>query len=347
MRTKNQISQSANVSKKGGNTNINQNKIIIEMPKPIQRRQYAPRKKSISQAEQELQNLENQDAGYRMGNPINVSVVQPPTINPSVFGYSHLPVGRETQVIPAPPEYNPPPPEYTPPIDGPAEAVAATGKRRGRPVGSRNRPLPMAIGQALQTAETAEPEGYYSEVGGLGLSTKYSENPLAFKTNYGKGFNEGDYRSDFEQRRMQQAQQDFSDSGGKAEPSKPPFKVKKIPKLTIESESEYEIPTRIIKRIATKKNPKVSEDIIPPPTPPTQPSPPSSPRLSLVKPTTPEPQKAARVSKLKQPSPSSQKLSSVKPAAPEPTKEQKAAEKAARISQIKQKRTLRGMPFNA
>jgi len=327
MRTKNQISQTASVSKKGGNTNINQNKIIIEMPKPVQRRQYKPRKKSIAEAEQELQNLENQDAGYSMGNPINVSVVQPPTINPSVFGYSHLPVGTHTEVIPAPPEYNPPPEE---PI------TEARGKRKGRPIGSKNRARQAIQAEAVASG-LAKAEGYYTDVGGF--SPRYTENPLLFEKIYGQGFNQGGYRSDFEERRIQQARQDYEESGGgKAGSSgeyvqspndlllaklkaKREASVTKTPRLNYSSGSEFEInlPPKVYKPVKKKnKAPTklIIEDEIPPPT------------LAA------EPTLAGETV-------------FIKPAAPELTKEQRKAEKEAKKSQIEQKKALRGLAFNA
>jgi hypothetical protein len=281
MRTKNQISQSASVSKKGSNTNINQNKIIIEMPKQPQRRQYAPRKKSIAEAEQELKNLENQDAGYSMGNPINVSVVQPPTINPSVYGYSHLPIERPTEVIPSPPEY------FTEePITAPV-TEAPTRRKGGRPLGSKNRPRQSGIIAEPVSAGYAKAEGYYTDVGGY----PYTENPLAFEKIYGQGFNQPGYRSDFEERRIEQAKQDLLDSGGGKAGSeyiqtpndlllaklkaKREGSISKTPKLIYSSGSDIEIPTRFYKPVIKKKSTKakkliIEKDIIPPATSPAE-----------------------------------------------------------------------------
>ncbi len=68
------------------NVNTNINNIKIEIPK---QKQYKPRTKSIATAEEELQNLENQDAGYRsLPHTSNI------TINPSVYGYSQMPINR-------------------------------------------------------------------------------------------------------------------------------------------------------------------------------------------------------------------------------------------------------------
>ena len=163
MRIKNtRTEQKSSVSQKGGNTNINQNKIIIEMPK---QRQYKPKQKSISQAEQELQNLENQDASY-MAHPINVSVVQPPTINPSLYGYSHLPIQREViessrgETMISPPETVAPPPVEEAPIEVPK-------KRGGRVKGVKNKPKQIAIAEPASI-----PTGYYTDVKG-GYDTGY------------------------------------------------------------------------------------------------------------------------------------------------------------------------------
>lgn len=131
------------------NVNTNINNIKIEIPK---QKQYRPRQKSVSQAEEELQKLENADANYRMGNPINVSVVQPPTINPSVFGFTNIPVQREItetskgEAISKPVEV---PPVEVPPVEAPpmeeAPVEEPTKKRGGRPRGSKNAPK-VAVG---------------------------------------------------------------------------------------------------------------------------------------------------------------------------------------------------------
>lgn len=176
MRTKNtRTEQKSSVSQKGGNTNINQNKIIIEMPK---QRSSVPRKKSIGKAEEELQNLENQDASY-MAHPINVSVVQPPTVNPSVYGYSHLPIQREItessrgETMIAPPEtitepVSPPPVEEAP--------IEAPKRRGGRQKGVKNRPKEIAIAEPASI-----PTGYYTNVKGgyeSGYESGYFAEPI-------------------------------------------------------------------------------------------------------------------------------------------------------------------------
>lgn len=69
------------------NTNTNINRININIPKPKQPRVTS---KSVSKAEQELQNLERQDMQY---------VSQAPTqhVNPSIFGFNTTPIQTPMQ----------------------------------------------------------------------------------------------------------------------------------------------------------------------------------------------------------------------------------------------------------
>jgi len=103
------------------NVNTNINNIKIEIPK---QKQYRPKTKSIATAEEELNQLEQADAGYNaMPHTSNI------TINPSVYGYSHLPIQRDiTQTsaeenMMAPPEPVSPmpvaPPMEAPPMEAP------------------------------------------------------------------------------------------------------------------------------------------------------------------------------------------------------------------------------------
>lgn len=96
------------------NVNTNINNIKIEIPK---QKQYRPKTKSIATAEEELNQLEQADAGYQaMPHTSNI------TINPSVYGYSHLPIQRDiTQT--SRDENMMAPPMEAPPMEGsPMEA---------------------------------------------------------------------------------------------------------------------------------------------------------------------------------------------------------------------------------
>lgn len=86
---------------KNTNTNINQNKIVIQIPKTQQRKKYTPRpKKTLAQAEQDLKNLENADTKYTntyypsfqtpQDKNINISVT-----NPSMYGFNTTPMQEQ------------------------------------------------------------------------------------------------------------------------------------------------------------------------------------------------------------------------------------------------------------
>jgi len=154
------------------NTNTNVNKITINVPK--QRAPAKPRQKSMAQAEQELANLEMNDSIYQ---PRAYTTDVP--INPSIFGFSHLPVNRDitstTREEPmltseAPAAVEPP--------------VARVRKKRGP-----NKPK-VAIGDATnQTLLTdylgspvyAEPSGYYTDAGYVTEHRGFTESPMLTK----------------------------------------------------------------------------------------------------------------------------------------------------------------------
>lgn len=167
------------------NVNTNINNIKIEIPKQ-QQRQYKPKMKSIKQAEEELNQLENADAGYNMGQPISISISQPPTINPSVYGFSHLPIQREISTT-STEEPIVMPEEPVAPEVAPEEPVAPKKRKGGRPLGSKNKskiPVGIPTTQTQLTDYVSKKPfgGYETDIGGYG---------------------------DFEKRQFLQAQQDF------------------------------------------------------------------------------------------------------------------------------------------
>jgi hypothetical protein len=78
------------------NTNINQNKIIIEIPKPIRRKSTPRPKKTLAQAEEELNDLEKKDKQYQQGNyGQGLSGINPNikiSFNPSLYGFNKTPM---------------------------------------------------------------------------------------------------------------------------------------------------------------------------------------------------------------------------------------------------------------
>jgi len=78
---------------KNSNINVNQNKIIVNIPKPTKPRQ---KKMSIAQAEEELNNLEKEDLAYSKVYYTQQPQTSFPITNPSIFGFHNVP----TQNVP-------------------------------------------------------------------------------------------------------------------------------------------------------------------------------------------------------------------------------------------------------
>jgi hypothetical protein len=78
------------------NTNINENKIVIELPKVIRRKSTPRPKKTFAQAEEELNDLENKDRQYQKANyGQGLSAVNPNikiSFNPSLYGFNKTPM---------------------------------------------------------------------------------------------------------------------------------------------------------------------------------------------------------------------------------------------------------------
>ena len=107
------------------NVNTNVNRIEINIPKQVIRRQ---KKKSISQAEEELQNLESADYNYSRNLP-SVSY----TINPNVYGFNTEPISIPTPPIPEKKErsISPVKPPSIPSYVGPKTASESESEREG------------------------------------------------------------------------------------------------------------------------------------------------------------------------------------------------------------------------
>lgn len=78
------------------NTNINENKIVIELPKVIRRKSTPRPKKTFAQAEEELNDLENKDRQYQKANyGQGLSGINPNikiSFNPSLYGFNKTPM---------------------------------------------------------------------------------------------------------------------------------------------------------------------------------------------------------------------------------------------------------------
>ena len=78
------------------NTNINENKIVIELPKVIRRKSKPRPKKTFAQAEEELNDLENKDRQYQKTNyGQGLSGINPNikiSFNPSLYGFNKTPM---------------------------------------------------------------------------------------------------------------------------------------------------------------------------------------------------------------------------------------------------------------
>jgi len=78
------------------NTNINENKIVIEMPKIVRRKSTPRPKKTLAQAEEELNDLENKDREYQKSNyGQGLSGINPNikiSFNPSLYGFNKTPM---------------------------------------------------------------------------------------------------------------------------------------------------------------------------------------------------------------------------------------------------------------
>lgn len=78
------------------NTNINENKIVIELPKVIRRKSTPRPKKTFAQAEEELNDLENKDRQYQKTNYGQGLTATNPNIkisfNPSLYGFNKTPI---------------------------------------------------------------------------------------------------------------------------------------------------------------------------------------------------------------------------------------------------------------
>jgi hypothetical protein len=89
------------------NTNINENKIVIELPKVIRRKSKPRPKKTFAQAEEELNDLENKDRQYQKTNyGQGLSGINPNikiSFNPSLYGFNKTPM----EVPPSQPQPQP------------------------------------------------------------------------------------------------------------------------------------------------------------------------------------------------------------------------------------------------
>lgn len=147
------------------NTNTNINKININIPKPAK-----PRQKSMGQAEKELASLEMNDSMYQ---PRAYTTDVP--INPSMFGFSHLPVNRESiditreEPIVTAPTMEAPPAMETAPV---APAVAV---RSRKPKGLKKSIKPVAATPYDSGSNYYSDTGYVSDQRGF---AGYIENPM-------------------------------------------------------------------------------------------------------------------------------------------------------------------------
>lgn len=140
------------------NTNTNVNKITINVPK--QKAPAKPRQKSMAQAEQELANLEMNDSIYQ---PRAYTTDVP--INPSVFGFSHLPVNRDITSTT----------REEPMVTSEAPAAVEPPVARVRKGRGPNKPKPVAA------TVYAEPSSYYTDVGYVTEKRGFTESPMLTK----------------------------------------------------------------------------------------------------------------------------------------------------------------------
>jgi hypothetical protein len=100
------------------NTNINENKIVIELPKVIRRKSTPRPKKTFAQAEEELNDLENKDRQYQKANyGQGLSGINPNikiSFNPSLYGFNKTPMEvpqSQPQAEPQQPQVEPQQPQ--------------------------------------------------------------------------------------------------------------------------------------------------------------------------------------------------------------------------------------------
>lgn len=112
------------------NTNINENKIVIELPKVIRRKSKPRPKKTLAQAEEELNDLENKDRQYQAGNyGQGLSGINPNikiSFNPSLYGFNKTPME-----VPPPQEVRQEPPQTEP--QQPQEEQTTTQQEPSKP----------------------------------------------------------------------------------------------------------------------------------------------------------------------------------------------------------------------
>jgi hypothetical protein len=103
------------------NTNINENKIVIELPKVIRRKSTPRPKKTFAQAEEELNDLENKDRQYQKANyGQGLSGINPNikiSFNPSLYGFNKTPMEvpqSQPQSQPQQPQSEPQQPQAEP-----------------------------------------------------------------------------------------------------------------------------------------------------------------------------------------------------------------------------------------
>jgi len=139
------------------NNNSNVNKITINIPKP--KAPAKPKQKSLAEGEQELNTLEMNDSLYQ-SRPYTTEV----PFNPSMFGFSHLPISRDTTTTTREEPIVSSPEEA--PVEAPVEPLKT---RKGR---GPNKPKVRAV------AVAAEPSGYYTDAGYVSQQRGFlGENP--------------------------------------------------------------------------------------------------------------------------------------------------------------------------